>query len=252
LGQIQAAFFDQDGVIIDTERDGHRVSFNLAFNEFGFTDHWDVEYYHELLQTGGGKERMKHHWQTRGFSRPVPASEVDELIKVMHQRKTAIFLQLIETGKLPLCPGVHRFLREAMNAGLKIGVCTTSNEQTAQVITERDLPDVKFDAELAGDVVSRQKPDPEIYNLELAKTGLTPEQAFVVGDSRIGVLAAKGAGMQVVVITNYCTEQEDVSAGDIIVTSLGDPGGELGQLRKGDLSFDGVLGLRQVIDYFSG
>ena len=50
MTQIKAVFFDQDGVIIDTERDGHRVSFNMTFKEFGFTDEWSVEYYHELLQ----------------------------------------------------------------------------------------------------------------------------------------------------------------------------------------------------------
>ena len=60
MGKIKAIFFDQDGVIIDTERDGHRVSFNMTFKEFGFTDEWSVDYYHELLQIGGGKERMKH------------------------------------------------------------------------------------------------------------------------------------------------------------------------------------------------
>ena len=46
MSKIKAVFFDQDGVIIDTERDGHRVSFNMTFKEFGFTDEWDVEYYH--------------------------------------------------------------------------------------------------------------------------------------------------------------------------------------------------------------
>ncbi len=251
MGKIRAVFFDMDGVIIDTERDGHRVSFNMTFKEFGFTDEWSVDYYHELLQIAGGKERMRRHLQTKGFSQPVPPEHAEELIKAMHKRKTDLVVGLIESGRLPLRPGVHRFMKEAMNAGLKLGVCTTSNEQAAQAITEKMLSDIKFDVVLAGDVVSRKKPDPEIYNLALSRTGLKPEEAFVIEDSRNGVLSAKAAGMRVVVTTNAYTEQEDVSGGDIIVTSLGDLDGEKGQLRKGEIPFDGVLRLEQVIDYFS-
>ncbi len=253
MGKIKAVFFDQDGVIIDTERDGHRVSFNLTFKEFGFTDEWSVDYYHELLQIAGGKERMKHHLQTQGFSRPVPPEQVDDLIKDMHKRKTAIFVDLIETGKLPLRPGIHRFMKEAMDAGLMIGVCTTSNEQAAKAITEKILSDIKFDIVLAGDVVSKKKPDPEIYNLALSRTGLKPEEVIVVEDSKNGVLAGKAAGTFVVVTTNYYTENEDVNSGDIIVTCLGDPDGEKGRLLKGDkkLEFDGVLHIKQVVDIFS-
>jgi len=253
MPKIKAVFFDQDGVIIDTEKDGHRVSFNMTFKEFGFTDEWSVDYYHELLQIAGGKERMKHHWQTRGFSKPIPPEQIDELIKDMHKRKTAIFVELIESGKLPLRPGIHRFMREAMSAGLKIGVCTTSNEQAAKAITEKILKDVRFDIVLAGDVVSKKKPDPEIYNLALSKTGLKPDEVMVVEDSKNGVLAAKAGGSHVVVTTNYYTEKEDVSGGDIIVTCLGDPDGEKGRLTKGgkNLKFDGVLHVKDVVDYFS-
>jgi HAD superfamily hydrolase (TIGR01509 family) len=252
MGKIKAVFFDQDGVIIDTERDGHRVSFNMTFKEFGFTDEWSVDYYHELLQIAGGKERMKHHLETKGFSKPVPPEKVDDLIKEMHKRKTAIFVELIEKGKLPLRPGIHRFMKEAMEAGLKIGVCTTSNEQAAKAITEKILADIKFDIVLAGDVVSKKKPDPEIYNLALSKTGLKADEVIVVEDSRNGVLAGKAAGTHVVVTTNYYTEKEDVSSGDVIVTCLGDPDGEKGHLTKGgkNLKFDGVLRVKQVVDYF--
>ncbi len=251
MAKIQAAFFDMDGVIIDTERDGHRPAFNMTFKEFGFSDEWSVDYYHELLQIGGGKERMKHHLEKHGFSKPVPPEKVDDLIRDMHKRKTAIFVDLIASGKLPLRAGIHRFMKEAMDAGLKLAVCTTANEQAVNAVLQKTLSDIKFDVVLAGDVVSKKKPDPEIYNLALSKTGLKPDQVFVVEDSRNGVLAAKAAGMRVVVTTNYYTENEDVSAGDIIVTSLGDPGGEKGKLKKGELKFDGVLKVAQVVDYFS-
>lgn len=251
MSKIKAVFFDQDGVIIDTERDGHRVSFNMTFKEFGFTDEWSVEYYHELLQIAGGKERMKHHAQTKGFSKPIPPGELDELVKSMHKRKTALFVELIETGKLPLRPGIHRFMKEGMDAGLKIGVCTTSNEQAAKAITEKILSDIKFEIVLAGDVVKNKKPDPEIYNLALSKLGLKPDEVLVVEDSKNGVKAAKAAGTNVIVTTNGYTEKEDVGAGDVIVSCLGDPGGQKAELRKGELKgFDGAVHIRQLVEFF--
>src|SRR5574341_2257805 len=252
MGQIKAVFFDQDGVIIDTERDGHRVSFNMTFKEFGFTDEWSVDYYHELLQVAGGKERMKHHWKTKGFSKPLTEEEIDNLVKDMHKRKTALFVELIERGQLPLRPGIHRFMKEAMEAGLIIGVCTTSNEQAAKAITGKILSDIKFDIVLAGDVVSKKKPDPEIYNLALSKIGLKPDECVVVEDSKNGVAAAKAAGLKTIVTTNVYTEKEDVSAGDVIVSSLGDPDGEKAQMRKGELAgFNGVVHVKQLTEVFS-
>jgi phosphoglycolate phosphatase-like HAD superfamily hydrolase len=43
MAEIKAVLFDQDGVIIDTERDGHRVSFNMTFKEFGYNFEWGVD-----------------------------------------------------------------------------------------------------------------------------------------------------------------------------------------------------------------
>ena len=251
MAQIKAVFFDQDGVIIDTERDGHRVSFNMTFKEFGYDVDWDVDYYHELLQIAGGKERMKHHLLTKGFGNEVKPEDIDELMKAMHKRKTALFIELIETGKLPLRPGIHRFMKEAMDAGLLLGVCTTSNEQAAQTIAYKILSDVNFNFVLAGDIVSKKKPDPEIYNLALSKTGLKPEECLVIEDSRNGVLAAKAAGMHVVATTNVYTEKENLSDADLIVTCLGDPG-EKGEMKKGSVAgYDGVLHISQLVKLFS-
>lgn len=253
MAHIKAIFFDQDGVIIDTERDGHRVAFNETFKDFGFDVDWDVEYYHELLQIAGGKERMKHHLHTRGFGKPVDPGEEEELIRAMHKHKTARFVELIESGRLPLRPGVKRFMQEAMTAGLKLGVCTTSNEQAAHTIAYKILKDIAFDFVLAGDVVAKKKPAPDIYLLALEKAGVKPEEAVVVEDSRNGVLAARAAGLRVVVTTNHYTEKEDVSDADIVLTCLGDPQGERGVLKKGGegLKFDGVLRVAQLVEFFS-
>ena len=46
--------------LADTERDGHRLAFNAAFEELGLDWEWDVELYGELLAITGGKERIRH------------------------------------------------------------------------------------------------------------------------------------------------------------------------------------------------
>jgi len=252
MADIKAIFFDQDGVIIDTERDGHRVAFNDTFKQFGYDFEWDVAYYHELLQVAGGKERMKHHLHTKGFGAEVKPEEEDELIKTMHKWKTNRFIEMIESGQLPLRPGVHRFMKEAMNAGLTLGVCTTSNERSARAVAYNILSDINFDFVLAGDVVSKKKPDPEIYLLGLQKAGLEPDEVIVIEDSRNGVLAAKAAGLRIVATTNVYTEKEDLSDADVILSSLGDPDGEKGVLKKGfeGMEYDGVLHVGQLVEYF--
>jgi HAD superfamily hydrolase (TIGR01509 family) len=233
MGTLKGIFFDQDGVIIDTERDGHRVTFNETFKEFGFPVIWGVDEYHGLLQVAGGKERIKHYLQTKGLGKPVPPEEVDDLIARMHKRKTAMFIELVESGRLPLRPGIHRFLREASAAGLKLAVCTTSSEKAAHAVAYQILKDIPFEVVLAGDVVAKKKPDPEIYNLALQKTGLASDDVLVVEDSRNGVLAGKAAGLRVLATTNVYTEKEDLSPADAIVSCLGDPGGERAVLKKG-------------------
>jgi HAD superfamily hydrolase (TIGR01509 family) len=253
MSKIKAIFFDQDGVIIDTEKDGHRVAFNEMFKEFGYDFQWDVDKYHELLQISGGKERMRHYFHEEGIHPDLTEDEEVELLLKLHKRKTGIFVNLIETGKLPLRTGVKRLMQEALDSGLVLGVCTTANIRSANAIAKGMLKDIDFEFVLAGDIVSKKKPDPEIYLLALEKTGLKPQECIVIEDSRNGVIAAKKAGMLIVTTTNIYTEGEDLSDSDIIVTSLGDPDGKKGILKKGDekLEFDGVLKVEQLIKYFS-
>ena len=56
--RVPALIFDCDGVLADTERDGHRPAFNQAFAEAGLHVAWSEEEYGERLKIGGGKERI--------------------------------------------------------------------------------------------------------------------------------------------------------------------------------------------------
>ena len=63
---LRALIWDVDGTLAETERDGHRVAFNVAFEQAGLPWRWDVEHYGELLRVTGGYERLLHRAGARG------------------------------------------------------------------------------------------------------------------------------------------------------------------------------------------
>ena len=78
----------------------------------------------------------------------------------------------------------------------------------------------------AGDIVPRKKPAPDIYLLTLDSLGLPADRVVVIEDSRNGLLAATGAGVTCLITVNDFTAAEDFSEAALVVSSLGDPGGE--------------------------
>ncbi len=222
--RFKALIFDCDGVLAETERDGHRVAFNRMFAEKGYPIYWGIALYKELLRVGGGKERMKYYFDETSW--PAGTSDKDALIKELHKLKTDYYTQIIESGEMPPRPGVARLVDEAVAAGVKLAVCSTSNERAVNAVLEKLLgPErkAKFDVILAGDVVSKKKPDPEIYNLVLDRLHLQPSECLVIEDNRNGLLAARGAGLHCIVTTNEYTEDEDFAEADLVVSELGNP-----------------------------
>ncbi len=219
---MQALIFDCDGVLVDTERDGHRVAFNAAFKAIGWTTEWSVERYGELLTTAGGKERMRRHFDEIGW--PVPEAERDAAIASLHKLKTDLFMELIISGALPLRAGVARIVDEAIAAKLKIAVCSTSNERAVQAVVDKMLGAKRSQhiKVFAGDIVAKKKPDPAIYDLAAQDLGLDPKKCVVVEDSNNGLRAAKSANMNCIVTISSYTAEEDFKLADRVVTELGD------------------------------
>ena len=222
---IKALIFDCDGVLVDTERDGHRVGFNRAFKEMGIDAEWSVELYGRLLLVAGGKERMRAYFDEAGWPAGTETAEArDELILRLHKLKTEITAGLVAEGALPLRPGISRIVDEAIAVGVRLGVCTTSNPKFIDAVLDLFGPErkAKFDFVHAGDVVSKKKPDPEIYELAKQTLGLPTHECMVIEDSRNGLLAATGAGLPTLVTTSTYTVDEDFTGAVTIVPELGD------------------------------
>ncbi len=226
---MPALIFDCDGVLADTERDGHRPAFNQTFEESGLDVRWSEAEYGEKLRIGGGKERMASLLTdefVRANDLPSDPDGQRELLAGWHRRKTELYKEMVRAGKLPGRPGVARIVGEALNAGWTLAVASTSAEESVRAVLEHVVgeEDASRFAVFAGDIVPAKKPDPAIYLLALEELGVQPGETLVIEDSRNGLLAAVGAGLRCVVTVSSYTADEDMSEATLVVTSLGDPG----------------------------
>jgi len=222
-----ALVFDCDGVLADTERDGHLPAFNATFAEFGLPVRWSVAEYGRLLAIGGGKERLSTLLtpeNVAAWGLPTDPAEQQELVARWHKAKTARYTAFIGSGALPGRPGIARISREAYAAGWRLAVASTSAEPSVRAVLEHAVGAEMAEhfAVFAGDVVPRKKPAPDIYLLALRELGADPADVVVVEDSGNGLAAARAAGLTTLVTVSSYTVDEDFTGAGLVVTSLGE------------------------------
>jgi HAD superfamily hydrolase (TIGR01509 family) len=229
----KALIFDCDGVLADTEQFGHLPAFNQMWKEFGVPWEWSVEEYGRRLKIGGGKERMASLFSDPEFlavyTPPESEEARKELIATWHKKKSEIYREIIGYGRIPARSGVRRLTVEALSKGWFLGVASTSARESVEAVLNHTVGEdtaSRFSLILAGDVVKAKKPAPDIYHLAAQELGVLPEMCVVIEDSRNGLLAAVGAGMKCVITVSTYTVEEGFSEATLVLTCLGDPGGE--------------------------
>lgn len=215
---VEAVVFDVDGTLVDSERDGHRVAFNLAFEQAGLPDRWDVDTYGPLLRITGGGRRLAHWLESQGR----PHDEAQELALALQARKTAIMRDLVEQGRIQARPGVLPLLDALDRAGVALHVATTGTRAWVEPLLDRVFGP-RFRTVVTGTEVTELKPSPAVYLKVLELTGSPAERAVAVEDSANGVRAAVGAGLRCVAAYNDYTRTDDLSAATLVAGGLDAP-----------------------------
>ena len=218
MSELAAVVFDVDGTLVDSERDGHRVAFNLAFSEFGLPDRWDCAEYGRLLATTGGQRRLHRYLSEQGMSQ----EERDDLVPKLHHRKTELFMAMAGDGKVPARPGVERLLDELDQAGLPVAVATTGSRAWVDPLLDRLFGLDRFRVVVTGDQAAARKPEPDAYLLALDRLGTAAPETVAVEDSDNGVRSARAARMPVVAVANDYTSGQALEGAALVMDGFGE------------------------------
>jgi len=200
MARLKAVLWDVDGTLAESERDGHLVAFNRAFEACGVPWRWDEVQYGTLLHITGGRERLMFDMNRRADA-PAPA-EREAFARAMHAKKNAFYAELVQGGCIPLREGVLALMRQCRERGVKMAVATTTSRSNVDALLRVHLGPgwaEWFAASVCGEDVQRKKPDPEVYVQALRALGIGPLEAVAIEDAPGGLAAARGADIPVVV-----------------------------------------------------
>lgn len=195
---LRALIWDVDGTVAETERDGHRVAFNLAFEALALPWRWGVAHYGELLRVTGGRERLLHDMAARADA-PAGARERDALALELHRIKNAAYAGWVAQGGITPRPGVRRLVDECRAAGVALAVATTTSRGNVDALFASLWGrgwEAIFTTVVCAEDAPVKKPDPQAYLLALQRLGVAAHEAFALEDSPAGVMAACAAGLQ--------------------------------------------------------
>lgn len=200
---MTAILFGSIGTIVDTS-ELQRKSFNQAFAEHGLSWFWDQDEYRAMLSTSGGTSRISAYAQSCG-------EKVDS--DRIHASKSKLFQKEMKSADFTSRPGVVETILRARNAGVKVGLITTTSYDNVALmiaaVTDVDLSD--FDLVLSHADVVQPKPDSDVYSEAAKRLDLSPSKCVAIEDNVDGVTSAVTAGLVCIAFPNQNTQLHDFS-----------------------------------------
>jgi beta-phosphoglucomutase family hydrolase len=231
---IAAVLFDLDGVLTSTA-DQHRRAWKQAFDDFlrardgeGFTPFTDADYLNHV----DGRPRfegVREFLQSRGITLPDGSPDDPPGHDTMHalgNLKNELLGSVIDRDGVTTYPGSVRYLHAVRDAGLPIGV-VTSSANAERVLDAAGLTPF-VDARIDGEVIVREglrgKPAPDSFLAGAQALGVDPSRTAVFEDALAGVRAGRAGGFGYVVGVDRANQADALAehGADIVVEDLAD------------------------------
>lgn len=190
---LRGILFDMDGVLVDN-LEVHKQAFGIFFKRYGIDKSAD-----ELSRVFGmGNDDIM---------RAVMPYDIIESVglRELGAEKEAIYRELYAPVIKPVA-GLVELLTACRTAGVKCAVGSSGCTDNVNFVLDTCGIRRYFSATVAGDKVSKCKPDPEIYLTAAAAIGVEPSQCVVFEDAEAGIEAGKRAGMKVIALSTTFPE----------------------------------------------
>ena len=197
-----------DGVLVDN-RDYHIEAFNIMFARHGLSATYD-----QMLQSFG-KVNQQIFDDTFGKGR-----FTKEEVVVMGAEKEELYREIFDK-KIAPAPGLISLLKGLKERGIKIAVGSSGPRRNVEYVLERCGITEYFDAIADGDMISKGKPDPEVFLLAAKLLNADPADCIVFEDAIVGIQAGKSAGMTVIAMsTTFPAEMLEGTGYDRLIHSF--------------------------------
>ncbi|WIY53013.1 HAD family phosphatase [Devosia sp. YIM 151766] len=204
LRPFQAAIFDMDGTLLDTEAVFRDIVYDVC-TELGFEMTDDV---HRSMV--GSSHEHTNRLLIEAYGVAFPYSLFDEKCRVIMRERSH--------AGVPVKPGARDFIVELRDRGIPVAVATSSrNPHAEHHLNAAGLLEL-FETVVTRDDVVHPKPHPEPYLTAAKRLGIEPALCLALEDSHAGVHAAHAAGMQTVMVPDLVSPNAEIEALGILVT----------------------------------